>query len=42
VDIDDLDRTPFTERGGTMGFARDFGAEQARALLDELNAELTA
>jgi len=42
VDIDDLDRTPFTERGGTMGFARDFGAERAKALLDELNAELTA
>jgi len=43
VELDDLDRTPFTERGGTFGFARDFGdAERARAVLDELNQELTA
>jgi type I restriction enzyme R subunit len=43
VELDDLDRTPFTERGGTFGFARDFGdPERARAVLEELNQELTA
>ncbi|MCA1706025.1 MAG: hypothetical protein LC808_23305 [Actinobacteria bacterium] len=44
VELDDLDRTPFTERGGTFGFVRDFGddVERARAVLDELNQELTA
>ncbi|HYZ07800.1 MAG TPA: type I restriction-modification enzyme R subunit C-terminal domain-containing protein [Pseudonocardiaceae bacterium] len=43
VEMDDLDRTPFTERGGTFGFVRDFGdAERARAVLNELNQELTA
>lgn len=43
VELDDLDRTPFSERGGTFGFVRDFGdAARARAVLDELNQELTA
>jgi len=43
VELEDLDRTPFTERGGTFGFVRDFGdADRARAVLDELNQELTA
>lgn len=44
VDLDDLDRTPFTERGGTFGFVRDFGndPERARTVLNELNQELTA
>lgn len=43
VELDDLDRTPFTERGGTFGFVRDFGdVERARAVLHQLNQELTA
>lgn len=42
VTIDDLDKTPFTERGGTYGFARDFGAERAMRVFHELDEELTA
>lgn len=37
----DLDAAPFTERGGVDGAVRDLGAD-AGALIDELNAELTA
>lgn len=42
VTIDDLDSTPFTERGGTYGFARDFGAERALQVFNELGGELVA
>jgi type I restriction enzyme R subunit len=38
----DLDRAPFTERGGVDGALRDLGASRAGALLEELNTELTA
>ena len=37
----DLDEAPFTERGGVDGALRDLG-DRAAALIDELNAELTA
>ena len=38
----DLDRAPFRDRGGVDGALRDLGANRAGALLEELNAELTA
>ena len=41
ITVDDLDNAPFTERGGVDGAARDLG-DSAEALLDQLNAELTA
>ncbi|MFE6871337.1 DEAD/DEAH box helicase family protein [Kitasatospora sp. NPDC057692] len=41
-DVADLDRVPFTERGGTDGFLRVFGDDRAEAVLDELDQELTA
>ncbi|MCH9736969.1 MAG: DEAD/DEAH box helicase family protein [Actinomycetia bacterium] len=41
IRVDDLDDAPFTERGGTDGAIRDLG-DKAGALVDELNAELTA
>ncbi|WP_353649816.1 DEAD/DEAH box helicase family protein [Nakamurella sp. A5-74] len=37
----DLDEAPFSERGGVDGALRDLG-DQAEALVDSLNAELTA
>lgn len=45
VEIDDLDRVPLSSLGGVDRFARDFSVttlEEAQALLDELNTELTA
>ncbi|MFN8030641.1 MAG: type I restriction-modification enzyme R subunit C-terminal domain-containing protein [Dermatophilaceae bacterium] len=41
ITADDLDRAPFTEKGGVDGALRDLG-DQAEAYLDQLNAELTA
>ncbi len=41
ITAEDLDRSPFTEKGGIDGALRDLGG-QAGDLLDELNAELTA
>lgn len=38
---DDLDNSPFTERGGIDGAIRDLGAD-ASTYLQQLNAELTA
>jgi type I restriction enzyme R subunit len=40
-DESDLDRVPFTARGGTDGFLRAFGDDRAVAVLDELDQELT-
>ena len=37
----DLRHDPFTERGGTQGFQRDFGPKAAD-ILNELNQELSA
>lgn len=39
---EDLDRAPFTDRGGTDGALRDLGKARAAELLDELNKELPA
>ncbi|GIG63765.1 type I restriction endonuclease subunit R [Phytomonospora endophytica] len=39
---EDLDRVPFTDRGGTDGFVREFGEERAVRILGELGGELTA
>ena len=41
ITADDLDRAPFTEKGGVDGALRDLG-DRAEALLDQLNTELTA
>ncbi|MEO3793809.1 DEAD/DEAH box helicase family protein [Nonomuraea sp. B10E15] len=41
-DHNDLDEVPFTERGGTDGFLRAFGDDQAETILTELNRDLTA
>lgn len=41
ITADDLDRAPFTEKGGVDGALRDLG-DRAETLIDELNAELTA
>ena len=41
ITADDLDRAPFTDKGGVDGALRDLG-NRAGALIDELNAELTA
>ncbi|WP_234796749.1 DEAD/DEAH box helicase family protein [Mycolicibacterium porcinum] len=45
VSVDDLDRLPLSSLGGVDRFAQDFSVttlEEAQALLDELNMELTA
>ena len=42
VTEDELDTTPFTERGGVDGYLRTFGEDRAANLLDELNKELSA
>ena len=45
VGVDDLDRLPLSSLGGVDRFARDFSMttlEEAQAVLDELNMELTA
>ncbi len=45
IEIDDLDRIPLSSLGGVDRFARDFSVttlDQAQALLEELNTELTA
>ncbi|WP_211323226.1 type I restriction-modification enzyme R subunit C-terminal domain-containing protein [Amycolatopsis palatopharyngis] len=39
---EDLDRAPFTDRGGADGALRDLGVSRAAELLDELNRELPA
>jgi len=41
ITADDLDRAPFTEKGGVDGALRDLG-DRTESLLDQLNAELTA
>ena len=41
ITADDLDEAPFVERGGVDGALRDLG-DRAAAVIDELNAELTA
>ncbi|MBK6887868.1 MAG: DEAD/DEAH box helicase family protein [Tetrasphaera sp.] len=41
ITADDLDRAPFTEKGGVDGALRDLG-DRAETYLDQLNAELTA
>ncbi len=41
ISADDLDRAPFTEKGGVDGALRDLG-DRAGDLLDELSKELTA
>ena len=41
ITADDLDRSPFTEKGGVDGALRDLG-ERTETLLQELNSELTA
>ncbi|CCH74169.1 Type III restriction enzyme, res subunit [Nostocoides australiense Ben110] len=41
ITADDLDRAPFTDKGGVDGALRDLG-DRAGDLLDQLNAELTA
>jgi type I restriction enzyme R subunit len=41
ITADDLDRAPFTERGGVDGALRDLG-DRAGDLLEDLNQELTA
>lgn len=41
IALDDLDNTPFTERGGLTAAGADLGPE-AQHLIDQLNAELTA
>ena len=41
ITTDDLDRAPFTEKGGVDGALRDLG-DRAETYLVELNAELTA
>ena len=41
-DHNDLDEVPFTERGGTDGFLRAFGDDQAETILTDLNRDLTA
>ncbi|GGK71039.1 type III restriction endonuclease subunit R [Sphaerisporangium melleum] len=41
-DHEDLDKAPFTERGGTDGFLYAFGDDRAESLLDDLNRNLTA
>jgi type I restriction enzyme, R subunit len=41
VTVEDLDNTPFTERGGVDGALHDLGSAVA-SLIDELNRELTA
>ncbi|AYF77809.1 DEAD/DEAH box helicase [Nocardia yunnanensis] len=42
VTPDDLDGVPFSERGGTDGYIREFGDDRAEQLLDELNRTLPA
>jgi len=41
ITADDLDRAPFTDKGGVDGALRDLG-DRAELYLDQLNAELTA
>lgn len=41
ITAEDLDRAPFSDRGGIDGALRDLG-DRAGYLLDALNAELTA
>ncbi|WP_346072926.1 DEAD/DEAH box helicase family protein [Saccharopolyspora thermophila] len=39
---EDLNDVPFTGRGGSYGFAEAFGRDQAKAILEDLNRELSA
>ncbi|WP_256840382.1 DEAD/DEAH box helicase family protein [Ornithinimicrobium faecis] len=41
ISAEDLDRSPFTDRGGVDGALRDLG-DRAEGIIDELNTELTA
>ncbi|MER7011198.1 DEAD/DEAH box helicase family protein [Saccharopolyspora sp. NPDC000359] len=38
----DLNDVPFNSRGGSLGFAKAFGHDQAKAILEDLNRELSA
>ncbi|MGI8307621.1 DEAD/DEAH box helicase family protein [Saccharopolyspora hattusasensis] len=38
----DLNHVPFNKRGGSLGFAKAFGGDQAKAILEDLNQELSA
>lgn len=40
--VEDLHDVPFSKQGGTQGFVHAFGQERAKALIDELNEELSA
>ena len=42
ITAEDLDRAPFTDRGGADGALRDLGEGRTGELLDELNKELPA
>lgn len=42
VDHTELDKPPFTHRGGIDGFLRTFGDDKAETLLTDLNRNLTA
>ena len=42
ISPEDLDKEPFTERGGVDGALRDLGETRAGALIEDLNTELTA
>lgn len=42
IEPDHLKDVPFIERGGVDGFLRDFGAERAAEILDEMGRELGA
>ena len=42
ITAEDLDRSPFTERGGVDGALHELGDARVEVLLAELNSELTA
>ena len=42
ITAEDLDRLPFTERGGVDGALHEFGDARVEFLLADLNSELTA
>ncbi|MFC4911451.1 DEAD/DEAH box helicase family protein [Actinomadura gamaensis] len=42
IDHTELDKSPFTDRGGIDGFLHTFGDTQAEAILTDLNRNLTA
>ena len=42
IDHTELEKSPFTERGGIDGFLTTFGSTNAETLLTDLNRNLTA